>query len=222
MVEPRPALPHRAAFARHLVIMAKSPRAGRVKRRLATSLGPAAAAQVYRTSLAHTLRRLGWSPRWRTVLAITPDADKTARLWSHVAPPQGIGRLPQGEGDLGRRMQRLFACLPPGPAIIIGSDIPAVRACHIAEAFRLLAAHDAVLGPAHDGGFWLIGLRRAPRLLAPFGGVRWSSPHTLADTLANLQGHRVALAATLGDIDTQDDYCRIRQAAQRLILPVCK
>jgi hypothetical protein len=222
MVEPRPALPHRAAFGRHLVIMAKSPRAGRVKRRLATSLGPTAAAQVYRTSLAHTLRRLGWSPRWRAVLAITPDADKTARLWSHMAPPQGIGRLSQGEGDLGRRMQRLFACLPPGPAIIIGSDIPAVRACHIAEAFRLLGAHDAVLGPAHDGGFWLIGLRRAPRLLAPFGGVRWSSPHALADTLANLQGHRVALAAMLGDIDTQADYCRIRQAAQRLILPVGK
>jgi glycosyltransferase A (GT-A) superfamily protein (DUF2064 family) len=185
-------------------------------------MGPAAAAKIYRTTVAHTLRRLGWSPRWRTFLAITPDADKTARLWSQMAPSQGIGRLSQGEGDLGRRMQRLFECLPPGPAIIIGSDIPSVRPCHIAEAFRLLAAHDAVLGPAHDGGFWLIGLRRSPRLLAPFSGVRWSSLHALADILANLQGHRVALVATLGDIDTEDDYRRIRQAAQRLVLSVGK
>jgi rSAM/selenodomain-associated transferase 1 len=222
MAERAPPLPRRIAFAPRLVIMAKCPRAGSVKRRLGASLGTVAACQIYRRCLAHTLRRLGASSRWRTVLAITPDADLRAGLWSHVMPANGIARLGQGGGDLGRRMQRLFAGLPPGPAIIIGSDIPAIRPTHIAEAFRLLDRHDAVLGPAQDGGFWLIGLRRSPRLLSPFRRVRWSGPHALADTLANLKGCRVALAATLDDMDAEEDYRRSRGASGRLVLPVRK
>ena len=127
--------------------------------------------------------------------------------------------MKQGKGDLGQRMRRLFAALPPGPAIIIGSDIPAIEAGHIAQAFRLLGRNDAVLGPATDGGYWLIGLKRTPSLLAPFNRVRWSSRHALADTLANLEGKRVASAATLADVDSQDDYRNLRRCAQRLILP---
>lgn len=199
--------------------MAKSPEAGQVKRRLGASLGAVAACNVYRSCLAHTLRRLTIGPRWHTVLAITPDADLAEPHWLRLAPTKSLARLGQGRGDLGRRIQRLFARLPPGPAVIIGSDIPGIRASHIAQAFRLLGAHDAVLGPAQDGGFWLVGLRRSPRLLAPFRSVRWSGPHALADTLANLKGHRVALAATLSDIDTEEDYRRSRESVQRLILP---
>jgi rSAM/selenodomain-associated transferase 1 len=199
--------------------MAKSPGAGQVKRRLGASLGTVAACNAYRSCLAHTLRRLSVSPHWRAVLAITPDADLAASHWLRLAPAKNVTRLGQGGGDLGRRMQGLFARLPPGPVIIIGSDIPSIRTFHIAQAFRLLGAHDAVLGPAQDGGFWLVGLRRSPRLLAPFRNVRWSGPHTLADTLANLKGHRVALAVTLSDIDTEEDYRRSRDSVQRLILP---
>ena len=194
--------------------MAKSPLAGRVKRRLAASVGVVSAARFYRTCLAHTLMRLGRDPRWRTLLAVSPDRDVSAPYW-----PRGIERVPQGGGDLGVRMQRLFRRLPPGPAIIVGSDIPAIKASDIARAFRLLGNGDAVLGRAPDGGYWLVGLRRSPRLLAPFANVRWSGPHALADTLRNLQGHRVAFAATLSDVDSEEDYLRLRGNWQRLIPP---
>jgi rSAM/selenodomain-associated transferase 1 len=198
--------------------MAKSPRAGRVKQRLARSIGVTAATSFARICFAHTLLRLGSSARWRTVLAITPDTELTSALRPRALRGR-IERLPQGGGDLGRRMQRLFRRLPPGPAIIVGSDIPGIGATEIERAFRLLGHADAVLGPAPDGGYWLIGLRRSPRLLAPFARVRWSSPHALADTLGNLEGRRVALAGTLSDVDNEESYRRLSAQWQRLIPP---
>jgi glycosyltransferase A (GT-A) superfamily protein (DUF2064 family) len=74
-----------------------------------------------------------------------------------------------------------------------------------------------VFGRAADGGYWLVGLRRSPRLLAPFANVRWSSPHALADTLRNLEGRRVAFAATLSDVDSEKDYRASRGTFERLI-----
>ncbi len=206
----------RASFAKHLVIMAKSPNLGRVKRRLGRDVGDVAAASFYRTCLSHTALRLAQDRRWRTVIAVDPDRDVTKAFWPSR---RRIARLPQGKGDLGRRMQRLFAALPPGPAIIVGSDIPAIRPHHIAEAFRRLGGADAVLGPAPDGGYWLIGLKRSPRVLRPFAAVRWSSAYALADTVANLDGKRVAFAATLSDVDIAEDFRRERASAERLIPP---
>jgi uncharacterized protein len=206
--------PRRTLFAKHLVIMAKSPILGHVKRRLGGEIGDVAALRFYRSCLSHTALRLARDPRWRTVLAIDPDRDVAERFW----PSRGrMVRLPQGEGDLGRRMQRLFARLPPGPTIIVGSDIPALRPVHVAEAFKRLGRADAVFGPAPDGGYWLIGLKRMPRVLAPFAGVRWSGPHALADTLANLKGKRVAFAAMLSDVDTGADLRQEHASAERLV-----
>jgi len=204
----------RASFAKRLVIMAKSPALGRVKRRLGREIGDVAALRFYRSCLSHTALRLARDPRWRAVLAVAPDRDVAERFWPSR---RWVGRLPQGEGDLGRRMQRLFARLPPGPTIVVGSDIPAIRPVHVAEAFRRLGRADAVLGPAPDGGYWLIGLKRTPRVLTPFAGVRWSGPHALADTLANLEGKRVAVAAMFSDVDTEKDLRRERASAERLI-----
>jgi len=204
----------RASFAKRLVIMAKSPALGRVKRRLGREIGDVAALRFYRSCLSHTALRLARDPRWRTVLAVAPDRDVAEHFWPSR---RWVGRLPQGEGDLGRRMQRLFARLPPGPTIVVGSDIPAIRPVHVAEAFRRLGRADAVLGPAPDGGYWLIGLKRTPRVLTPFAGVRWSGPHALADTLANLKGKRVAVAAMFSDVDTEKDLRLERASAERLI-----
>ena len=205
--------PRRAGYAKRLVIMAKSPDMGRVKRRLARGIGGSAATRFYRSCLAHTLLRLAPDPRWRTVLAVDPGRDVTTRF----APlRKRVVVVPQGEGDLGARMQRLFKRLPPGPTLVVGSDIPAIRPVHIAEAFRLLAGADAVLGPAQDGGYWLVGLKR--RVPTPFAGVRWSGPHALADTLANLKDKRVALAAPLSDVDTEEDFRLGRACVERLIL----
>jgi rSAM/selenodomain-associated transferase 1 len=196
--------------------MAKSPDLGRVKRRLGRDIGDVAATRFYRTCLFHTVLRLARDKRWRTVLAVDPDCAVAERVW----PSHGtLALLPQGGGDLGRRMQRLFALLPPGPAIVVGSDIPAIRAVHIAAAFAQLGRADAVLGPALDGGYWLIGLNRSPNLLRPFAAVRWSTPYALADTVANLDGKRVAFAAMLGDVDNADDFRRERASAERLVPP---
>jgi glycosyltransferase A (GT-A) superfamily protein (DUF2064 family) len=105
-------------------------------------------------------------------------------------------------------MQRIFDACGGGPLIIVGTDIPFVTRAIIADAFRNLRRADAVFGRAEDGGYWLVGLRRRLRRLAPFENVRWSSPHALADTLRNLRSENVAFAATLFDIDTEADYRR--------------
>ena len=204
----------RTNFSKRLVILAKSPVLGGVKRRLGREIGEVAALRFYRSCLIHAVLRLARDPRWRCMLAIAPDRDVAAGFW---LPRGRIVRLPQGEGDLGRRMQRLFGRLPPGPVIVVGSDIPAIHPRHVADAFRRLGNADAVLGPAPDGGYWLVGLKRVPKLLAPFAGVRWSGPHALADTLANLGGQRAVLAATLSDVDTAEDFRAARAAGSRLI-----
>lgn len=186
---------------RTLIIMVKAPRAGLVKTRLAAGIGVAAATGFYRAQLARTLRRTGRDARWRTLLAVTPDTAVWSPAW-----PRCDGLVAQGPGDLGARMGRLFERLPAGPVVIIGSDVPDIGVSDIADAFKALGGHDAVLGPSPDGGYWLVGLRRVPKVLRPFAGVRWSSPHALADTLANLSGARVALLRELADIDTAEDY----------------
>ena len=190
-----------SAFSPQLVIMAKAPVAGTVKTRLARTIGVGEATSFYRAMTAGAVRRLTRTRRWKSCLAVSPDRCVAEPFW-----PAGIDIVPQGPGDLGDRMGRLFERLPPGPVVIIGTDIPAIEPADIERAFKALGANDAVLGPAPDGGYWLIGLRRTPRVLKPFPGVRWSSPDTLADTRANLEGARVALLRELNDIDTAEDY----------------
>jgi rSAM/selenodomain-associated transferase 1 len=185
---------------RHLVIMARQPRYGVGKRRLAREVGDLAAWRFQRNNLARLLRRVAGDPRWRTWLALTPaPGTGERRRW-----PPGVTLVRQGGGDLGARMARLLALPPAGPVVLIGADIPGIRASHIAEAFRTLGAHDWVYGPAADGGYWLVGARRRPVLWPPFDGVRWSTRHALADSLARCRG-RVAFAATLRDVDTAAD-----------------
>jgi glycosyltransferase A (GT-A) superfamily protein (DUF2064 family) len=114
-------------------------------------------------------------------------------------------------------MQRIFDRAGPGPVVIVGTDVPDIARAHVAAAFRLLGGHAAVLGPATDGGYWLIGLRRRPRVPRPFGAVRWSGPHALADTLANLRGLPVARVATLADVDTPADLAHCAASIGRVV-----
>ena len=191
---------------RHLVLFVRAPQLGTGKRRLACDVGDIAALRFERLMLGRLLRRLGRDRRWRLRLAVTPDrARHRRRLWPDRNPIVG-----QGYGDLGRRMHRTVASCPPGPAVLIGTDIPALAPGHIAQAFRLLGKHDLVFGPAADGGFWLIGARRCPRFPALFGAVRWSSPHALADALAELPPRvSVGIAARLEDVDDGVSYRRL-------------
>lgn len=200
---PRRLLPARRA---RLVIMLKEPRPGRVKTRLAAGIGTVAAAWWFRHQSARLLRAVGNDPRFDTVIAAAPDiAARVSRVW-----PGHIARIPQGAGDLGARMARIFRTLPPGPVLIIGGDIPGITAQRIARAFRLLGRHDAVIGPASDGGYWLIGLaRRSPPPRGLFAGVRWSTAHALADTLVHLGRRNTAFVEMLDDIDTAADLARV-------------
>jgi len=199
---------------RWLVVLAKAPRCGAVKTRLARDIGAVAATGFARRTLANICRRLARDPRWSTLIAVSPDTAIGSGIW-----PGGVLLIPQGLGNLGARMQRPFDGLPPGPVVIIGTDIPEISAPRIAAAFRLLGSHDAVFGPAEDGGYWLVGLRRSPRVPAIFSNVRWSSAHTLKDTLANLGPWRCAILETLGDVDDGESHRRLGPAGARLILP---
>lgn len=192
----------RASFPR-VVVMVKEPVAGRVKTRLARGIGAVHACRFYRTATTNLIARLATDPRWQLMLAVSPDIARAGRSW-----PAHIARMTQGRGDLGQRMQRVLDRAPRGPVLIIGSDIPDVSPRHIADALARLGNADTVIGPASDGGYWLIGARRSPRIPRPFAGVRWSSAHTRTDTLANLGDCTVSDAVTLDDVDGPADLER--------------
>jgi uncharacterized protein len=195
---------------RHLVIFARFPVAGAGKRRLAVSIGNVRAAHFQRVRLNILVRRLAHDPRWTTWIAVTPD---------HAAPwPPWVRCRAQGRGDLGQRMGRIMTGWPPGPVIVVGTDIPGVVAADVAAAFKALGGNDAVFGPASDGGYWLVGFRRTPRVPRAFGSVRWSTKHALADTSRNLDGARIGAVRTLSDVDTAEDLAH-HQHWNRLVAP---
>lgn len=193
--------------SRHLVIFARRPRLGVGKRRLAADVGDLAAWQFQRAALAALRREMANDPRWTLWLAVTPDRPTA---WTGATPAIG-----QGRGDLGQRLSHVARRLPPGPVVILGSDAPQVRRADVAHAFRALGGNDAVFGPALDGGYWLIGLSRRQRRRPPFAGVRWSSQHTLADTVANLPAAQVCYLRRLEDVDDGSSLARLRSGTVR-------
>jgi uncharacterized protein len=223
-----------------LIIMAKLARMGRVKTRLGRETGDVEATAFYRRNLFAVCMRLGRDPRWDTVLAVAPDISVAGPGWPGSGRT-GFRRIAQGRGDLGQRMQTLIdgrsrsMCgglrdgrsaggsgwpqAHRGPVVIIGTDIPAVRPTHIAMAFQLLGRRPCVFGPAGDGGFWLVGQRRVPKILHVFADVRWSTEHALADCMLQIAPSHVALAAELPDVDTKSDLDVIASWFGRVILP---
>jgi rSAM/selenodomain-associated transferase 1 len=188
---------------RHLVVMARAPRWGVGKRRLARGAGETAAWRFQRFVSGAVLRRLAADRRWTTWLAVTPDRAASRRRFG-PSLPAAVRVVAQGRGVLGARMGRQLRRPPPGSVVVVGLDIPALGPVQVAEAFRALGRRRWVLGPAADGGYWLIGSRRRPVLRLPFGGVRWSSRHALADTLARLDSP-AELLEELEDVDEATD-----------------
>lgn len=186
--------------------MVKEPRAGRVKTRLGRDIGMTAAAWWFRHQAAKLIRTLSRDQRWKTVLAVAPDVDGlNSRIW-----PEALDRWPQGRGDLGDRMGNIMRHAPFGPVVIIGADIPNITPKLINDAFTALGNHDAVVGPALDGGYWLIGLKRGatPVPKSLFQNVRWSHEQTLNDTLRSLNTQSVKRIATMHDVDTVADLSK--------------
>jgi rSAM/selenodomain-associated transferase 1 len=186
---------------RYLIVMVKEPRPGRVKTRLGRDIGMVAAAWWFRHQVARLLRQLD-DPRWQVVLAVAPDhAGLKSGVW-----PDHLPRVAQGPGDLGDRMGRLLRGMPPGPVCIIGADVPGITPTSIARAFAALGRCDAVFGPAVDGGYWLVGLKRVQAVPSTlFHGVRWSTEHALSDTMKTLPDARIAQVDILRDVDTVSD-----------------
>lgn len=188
-----------------LVVMVKEPRPGRVKTRLGRDIGLTTSAWWFRHQTRGLLRRIE-DPRWDTVLAVSPDIEG---MGSHIWPSH-LPRVAQGRGDLGDRMGRILRGLSAGPLCIIGADIPGITRARINEAFRALGKHEAVFGPAPDGGYWLIGMKRArPALPSILQNVRWSSEHALADSARSLGDVSIARVASLQDVDTVEDLKRL-------------
>jgi uncharacterized protein len=183
-----------------LIIFAKSPRMGVSKTRLAAGIGAVGAWRVKRALDAYTCRVALRAQKWQTLLAVAPAKDEAA-LFPGVWPSR-VGRISQGKGDLGERMARAIRHYGRGPVCIIGSDLPDLTVADLHAAFAALRRHDVVIGPARDGGFWLIGLapRHARRLR--LDNIRWSHPQTLKDTLASFPAHwRIARLRELEDVD---------------------
>lgn len=183
-----------------VIVFARAPRLGAVKRRLGRELGDRAALRFHRTTLIGLLRGLAAERRFRTVLAVTPDHARF-RL------PVRVTRFGQGAGNLGRRMDRAFRRYPRGRVALIGADIPNAGPADLRAAFRILGIAEIVFGPAADGGYWLVGF--GPRRPAsPFERVRWSTEHALADTLRQCGRRPTGFLRVLHDVDTAEDFRR--------------
>lgn len=188
------------------VIFVRAPRRGTVKTRLARSLGDDNALQAYRTLLSATcdaLREL--EP---VELRVTPD-DAAPELNEWLQPGWTTAR--QGSGNLGERLAAsLNAHFTSGAAsvVIIGSDCPEITAQDIQDAHNALANADVVLGPATDGGYWLVGLRNPT--VAIFDDIAWSTDAVFRQTCERAASLSLSVATlrTLDDIDTHEDWLR--------------
>jgi len=187
-----------------LIIFVKSARPGFVKTRLAKTLGPEAACAAYKILLNRVLENV--SGLKDVVLCFSPDdglEETTSRLRANwIAEPQG-------PGDLGKRLVRAFdSAFTDGfdRVVVIGSECPAVTEVDISDAWARLEKSEAVLGPATDGGYWLIGLKtRAPEI---FDDLDWGTSRVLAQTVASLErtGRSYKLLRTLTDVDTEKEW----------------
>lgn len=198
-----------------IIVMLKAPQLGLTKTRLAAEIGADAALAAYRTLLGYVLPTLA-SLDWPVQLRFTPDdAGRELETWRQP----GWQLTPQGPGDLGERLDRaVVGAVEAGfdRIVVIGADCPYLESRDFQETSTALADHDLVLGPAEDGGYWLIGLsRHAPQI---FQSIPWSTDQVLATTLAAAAqaGLRTHLLRRLSDVDTADDWRRYQESLRAL------
>jgi len=195
-----------------LIVFLKAPRPGQVKMRLAATLGAAAACAAYRRLVETLLRQIATLKN--VELRFTPDdAESEIKPWMQ----EHWQLAEQGAGDLGRRLDQAFQSAfrnGSGRVVIIGSDCPEVTAADIESAYAALLSHDVVVGPAVDGGYWLIGLRAAQPAL--FIDMPWSTSLLLRETLERSRDAalRVHFLRTLSDVDTEADWRRFLAEAK--------
>ena len=191
-----------------LIIFVKAPRPGHVKTRIAELIGPQPACDTYVALVGILVGNLQSLPKVQ--VRYTPD-DAFLEIPRWVQPTWTTA--PQGQGTLGERLTRAFGDAFNAGAervVIIGSDAPDVSRADIEEAWASLDEQDVVIGPAEDGGYWLIGLRAEQSAL--FDDILWSSNAVFAQTMerARAANLRVKSLRTIPDIDTLEDLRRFQ------------
>jgi len=189
-----------------LIVFGRYPVPGRTKTRLIPALGPAGAADLQRQlteKIVATAEAFALQRGVNVEVCFEGGSEQKMRRW--LGPDLSLSR--QAPGDLGTRMYAAFlAAFQRGcsRAVLIGTDIPELRADHLRQAFDALGENDLVIGPSRDGGYWLIGLNRPARL---FEGIKWGTKAVLDQTLAlaNGQGLSVKELDYLTDIDTEEE-----------------
>lgn len=174
-----------------VALFARTPVLGCVKTRLARKIGDEAALACYKTLLKNTIQIL---KRFDTEIWTTGPRIETDWMC-------GLPHKPQPGGDLGEKMLAAFLT---GRNIAVGSDCPDLTSEHIDAAGNKLDRFDVAIGPAEDGGYYLIGMKNARPAL--FLDMEWSTNHILKDTLQRAEGLHVLLLPTLWDVDTERDY----------------
>jgi rSAM/selenodomain-associated transferase 1 len=198
-----------ASNSHRLIVFVKAPRPGTVKTRLAQSLGVAVACEAYQQLIATLLGRI--APLECVQLRYSPgDALPEIASWVRA----GWDAVAQGDGDLGERLARAFReAFESGcrRVVVIGSDCPWMDAEDVRRAWDALEADDVVLGPAMDGGYWLIGLKAPATGL--FQGIEWSSGSVFSQTLeqARWGGLTVHRLRELEDVDTEAAWRRFQE-----------
>lgn len=192
-----------------VIVFAKAPVPGAAKTRLVPALGPAGAAALAARMLRHALAQAVAAGVGPVELCAAPDGSHPAL--QDAAAGADVALAAQGEGDLGQRMHRAFErhLRAHAGALLIGTDAPALDANVLRHAARALHDHDAVFVPALDGGYALIGLRRADPCC--FDGMHWSHAQVMADTRDRLRaaGLHWAELPSLADIDEPADLVHL-------------
>jgi uncharacterized protein len=190
----------------------KHPTPGQVKTRLAATLGPRRAAEIYR-KLAEAVC-VGLPPDVDVIAMFDPPS-RLEEIKTWLAPLRRMSHfIPQTAGDLGARLAHAFMgafALHLTKVAVIGSDCVELTASTFEETWRALETHDCVIGPTEDGGYYLLALRRP--LPALFCEIPWSTDRVFAETLgrAEIEGLRVHILPKLRDVDTEDDWRRLER-----------
>lgn len=194
-----------------IAVLAKAPVPGAAKTRLIPALGARGAARLQRQFILRTLATAAAAQLGPVTLWCAPDTRH--RFFRALHRRAGIECISQPAGDLGERMHAAFEhhC-PRGPALLVGTDCPALQAGHLREAARRLrGGAEAVFQPAEDGGYVLVGLRRPQPQL--FSGMSWGGPGVMGATRSRALGLRVSELETLWDVDRPADLARLQALA---------
>jgi len=192
--------------SKQVIIFARAPRLGVGKRRLASDVGDRVAYDFYEANLRRLLHALNGGD-WQLHVAVASEGEQHHPLFDNL--PTTV----QPEGDIGQRMLTLLAQFTGSHRVIVGSDIPTLNRDHVTRALHSLKTHQLVLGPAEDGGFWGIGCSQGYLPNTSFmRGVRWSSAHTLTDSIATVPTDTsIDQVDCLADVDDGESYARFVQ-----------